>query len=1058
MIPEETIDKIIEASHIEDVVGDHVKIKKTGATFEGICPFHEDSDPSFKVSPAKNIFKCFGCGKGGDSVTFIREYLHKSYPEALRYLADKYNIIIEETEPDPEAEKKQILKDQLIQFNEFALDFYRSQLFLEANALGLEYLQSRFNQESLDLWQIGIAPDSFTGLVTAAREKGFKEEFLLQTGLIKQSEKNHKLYDFFRNRIMFPIFDNHGRVISFSGRHIPGTDVKGGKYINGPDTPVFKKSKTLFGLSHSLRSRQNDRTAILLEGNPDVISLSQIGVNTAVAALGTAFTPFHADIIKRYFDNVIMLYDGDDAGRRAAAKTGKILVSHGLIPYIALLPDGEDPDTFFTTKEQYDSWMEDSKLDFITHYSEELLAKSGQDPLLKNYAVNDVCELLFHLNKTTRDIYLENIGSKSKIKQKIFIDKLREMELERGDHDDDPIRLPKEVDANDFEKWGFYAYQNEYYFRTKMGIEKLTNFTMEPIFHIESMIDSKRIYELANHYGHKVVVDFDMQEMTSVQAFQRNIEGKGNFLFWGSVGHFSKIKQKLYEDTRTCQEIKILGWQKEGFWAWSNGIISDGGFKEIDEYGVVVYDEVNYFIPAFSKIYINDKSIFLDERKFKFKRRDVSLNEWARLFIKVFGDNAKIAITFWIASIFRDHLLHIFKNFPLLNLFGPKGTGKSQMAMSMCCLFGEQQTPFNIHNGTKPGLAEHIQQFSNAFAWIDEYKNSLEYDKIETLKSIYDAIGRSRMNIDKGRKKETTQVNSAVIISGQEMPTADVALFSRMIFLQFHQTEFSSKEKKNYDDLKAMERSGLSHLSTEIIMHRKYFTDHFFENFEEVLKDFFSRNKEHQIEDRILRSMCAIIASFKTLEHKLDLPFDYDSILKPAFKAIRDQNSQISKSNEVGMFWNLLEAMYDDNLLIDKWHFRIDFEDTVITKERELNLGTAKYILKFKFNIVYKLYAQHSRSQGIKPLPSDTLQYYLKNHKLFLGIQNSCRFTLVEHDPMDGTKKKKQNTSAYCFEYDRLDINLTREEEVDNPLIPKEPLVTKTGNQEDIFDNDQAPW
>jgi hypothetical protein len=284
--------------------------------------------------------------------------------------------------------------------------------------------------------------------------------------------------------------------------------------------------------------------------------------------------------------------------------------------------------------------------------------------------------------------------------------------------------------------------------------------------------------------------------------------------------------------------------------------------------------------------------------------------------------------------------------------------------------------------------------------------------------------------MDKGRKKETTEVNSGVILSGQEMPTADVALFSRVIFLQFNQTEFSNQEKQNYDDLKKMERPGLSHLSGGLIKLRKFFEENYYSNYDQVMRDLSTATKSGPIEDRILRSMCSVIAAFKTVEDKLDFGFSYENLKDIAVQAIKDQNSQIQKSNEVGIFWNNLEAMFDDNILIDKWHFRIDYEDKIKLTEREIDYGKggAKYHLKFKYNSIYKLYAENIRKQGMKPLPSDTLKYYLENGKHFIGVMKSCRFTLSEYDKINmKTIENKQVTSAFCFDYSELGINLTRD-------------------------------
>jgi DNA primase len=1030
MISQDTINNILQAADIVSVISDSVKLTKKGVNYTGLCPFHEEKTPSFMVSPAKGIYKCFGCGVAGGPVNFLMNYMLITYPEALRYLAAKFNVIIEETKQDPDHEIRQTEKEKLFTVNELALGYFKKFTGIKdpENKIALDYLQKRFTREQIVEFQLGFVPDQWDGLLKYLRGVGIKEEFILKSNLVKEG-KNNTLFDFFRYRIIFPIFNSSGRVVAFGGRIIPDEKYSDqSKYLNSAESILYNKSEALYGLNKAIREITRAGYVNLVEGYTDVIRLHSIDVDNTVAPCGTALTPGQVKKIKRFTNSVILIYDGDKAGRLASDKNGKIALENGLNVYVAMLPEGEDPDTFFKSREQFDLFIKENKSDYIVRKSQALFSTAGNDPMLRHEAINDICNILSCIDKSKQNIYIEQISQICKIKPKLFNDKLVELDPEPS-RIDTKIYLPENVDANEFEMWGFYAHNNEYYFRTKSDVERLSNFIMKPVFHIDSIYDSKRIYEMINVHGYRVVVNMDMNEMTSLQAFQRNIESKGNFMFWGTMAHFQKMKLRLYEETRTCQEIKVLGWQKEGFWAWSNGIIDqEGNFVEIDEYGIVEFYEQNYFIPAFSRIYIADKTIFLDERKFRYIKRDIKLNEWSNLFIRVFGDNAKIGIAYWIATIFRDHLLHTFKNFPILNLFGPKGTGKSQMAMSLCSLFGIQQTPFNIHNGTKAGLAEHIQQFCNAFAWIDEYKNSLEYDKIETLKSIYDAIGRSRMNMDKGKKKETTEVNSAVILSGQEMPTADVALFSRTIFLQFFQTEFSPEEKENYDTLKTMEHKGLSELSNIIIRYRKYFEENFFQNYQDVLSDFSRATEKTPVEDRILRSMCTVISAFKTITGRVQFPFTYEDIQPIALVAIRSQNSQISKSNEIGLFWNLLESMYDENQLIDGWHFKIEYCDKLTTKQKTIQFPP-RYVLKFKFNAVSRLYAENIRKIGLKPLPLDTLRYYLENHRYFIGIEKSKIFTLKHRDPEGNFIEEKQITTAYCFDYDdnNLGINLIRD-------------------------------
>lgn len=1050
MISQQTIDNVFTSVKAIDIISQHVQLKRSGKNYKGKCPFHNETDSSFTVSPELNIYTCFGCNKSGNAVNFLMDYKHISYPQAIKEIALFYNIVVTEDAPaadDALAHKRELFFD----LYEKAAEFYHHNLFSEKNALALEYALSRFSMDEIQHHRIGYASNQWRDLLSFLLKQTPAQEALLAESKLISFSKN-RYFDFFRNRIMFPVLNASNRVISFGGRILPGSD--GPKYMNTGNTIIYNKSKSLYLLSHAIRPIRDLDSVCIAEGYTDTIALHSNGINNAVAPCGTAFTAEQAEMISKYTKTALLIYDGDEAGKKAARETALQLIKSGMLVRVVNLPDGLDPYDYFRSEHAKDSPIDSLAEDYLLLRAREF-EKNIQDPSVQYDAIKLLSGFIFHYkDKSLRELYIEKLSKIIKCTKKRFSDELVSLEASFRESSSELDELPDGVDVSDYEKYGFYAYNNEYYFRSDKGRTKLSNFVMKPLFHVKSQNDTKRIYQLTNYRGFSQVVDFDMNEMVSLSNFRKNIEGLGNFLFWGMDAHMNKLKLKLYEDTRTCTEISNLGWQKQGFFAWANGIIdSDGSFVPIDRNGLVNINGKDYFIPVFSEIYIEDRSIFLDERKFKYIDRDISFSQWSDLFIRVFGDNAKIGIAFWIASLFRDHLLYLFNNFPMLNLFGPKGTGKSQMAMSLSCLFGQQQTPFNIHNGTKPGLAEHVQQFINAFAWIDEYKNNIEYDKIETLKSIYDAIGRNRLNMDKGRKKETTLVNSAVILSGQEMPTADVALFSRMIFLQFHQTEYSQQEKHDYDLLKSMEKEGLSHLSSGIIKHRKYFVDNFFKNYDQVLSSIFSRLEHLGIEDRILRSFCSILASFRTIQPKIDIPLQYDELEQIAIKAITDQNNQISSSNEISQFWETIEALFDENIIRDRWHFKIDNSDMLKVRSETKMFNPPVNVLKLKFSVIYKLYATHSKRSGQTVLPNTTLKYYLENNPAFLGVEKSSKFTLKEYSTQEGkTIEQHQVTTAYCFNYDKLNINLMR-----IPAREKEPwdiLMGKPVSQQMALDED----
>ena len=1024
MIPEQTKQLIIDSADIVQVIGRHVKLKKAGANLQGLCPFHNEKTPSFSVNPARQFYHCFGCGAGGDAVKFVMELEKKTFPEALRLLADMFNIIIDEKEPDPEYKEKEDEREKLYHLNRLAADFYHLEKHEALN---------RFTPDEITQWHLGFAPEGWSGLLDHFKEKGVKEDYIGKSDLFKFSEKNKTWYDFFRSRIVFPIFNNAGRVAGFGGRALPGNG-QDAKYLNSPDSDIYPKGRTLYGLNFARKEIGQKDNCCLVEGYTDVITLHTAGAINTVAPCGTALTKEQLSLIGRYSKNITLIYDGDEAGEKAARKNGKLAVEQGFNVYICFLPDGQDPDSFFkpatSNQQPATDWILEKRKDYILQRSFSLLGAANGDPVMRHEAINDICGILFHLPKTRQDIYIEQISKDSKLKAKLFADKLNDLRSESAPTGQDKVLIPENVDPNSFEKWGFYEFKNEYYFRTKEGVQRFSNFVMKPIFHITNIYDSRRIFELVNVFGFRVVVNMDMQMITSLQGFQKEVESRGNFMFWGQMQQLQKLKLKLYEETRTCEEIKNLGWQKEGFWAWANGIINeDGSFQEADEYGVVKFNESNYFIPAFSKIYIADKSVFLDERKFMYKAGSTNLREWMDMYLKVHGENAPIGFAFYLAALFRDHILYLFDNFPIMNLFGPKGSGKNTMAYSLMAMFGKRQTEFNIHNGTKPGLAKHLELFCNALAFVDEYKNSLDFDKIETLKSIYNAIGRSRMNMDKGGQKETTAVNQAVILAGQEMPTIDIALSSRVIFLQFTSKKgLTSQQKDDFERLQKMERDGLSHITVYFLKHRKQFVENYRDNYTRTMSDFMEVFEKQQIDDRVVRNMVTVCAAFRTMEKWFEFSFSYDALLKRGIEVVRNHNDQLTRSDEMGVFWSMMEAMFDENAIIDKWHFVLSHVTGLTTNKGKLSFPEGKRVLKLKFQVIAKMYSEHMRKRGEKPLPIDSLRYYLETSKPFIGIERACKFTRKDWDPAEAKiVEKKTVTSAYCFDYDMIGINMDRQ-------------------------------
>jgi DNA primase len=430
MINTATKELILDTSRIEEVVGDFVALKKRGSNLLGLCPFHNERTPSFTVSPAKGFFKCFGCGKAGDSVTFIMEHEHLTFPEALRYLANKYNITIEEEAPSPEYAEQQSFRESLFTVTTFAQDFYQDYLWNseEGKAIGLTYFRERgFTDEIIRRFHLGFSPDKWDALTTAAATAGYQRELLEKTGLTIVQE--NKVYDRFRSRVMFPIHNLTGRVIAFGAR-ILKTDPKSPKYLNSPETEIYIKSKNLYGISQAKKSIIAHDACYLVEGYTDVISMHQAGIENVVASSGTALTVEQIRLIGRYTRNVTVLYDGDAAGIKASLRGIDLILEEGMNVRVVLFPDGEDPDSYsrkVSTAELRD-FLSSEAVDFISFKTKLLLADAQGDPIKKAALIRDIVETVARVpDAIARAAYIRHTSVLMEMEEKVLLNELNKI-------------------------------------------------------------------------------------------------------------------------------------------------------------------------------------------------------------------------------------------------------------------------------------------------------------------------------------------------------------------------------------------------------------------------------------------------------------------------------------------------------------------------------------------------------------------------------------------------------------------------------------------------------
>jgi len=456
VIKREIVDKIIETARIEEVVGDFVTLKKRGVNLLGVCPFHNEKTPSFTVSVPKGIYKCFGCGKGGNSVNFIMDHEQMTYPDALRYLARKYNIELEEREFTPEENEQQQERESLFIVSGFAQKYFTDQLHNTdlGKSIGLGYFKEReIRPDIIEKFQLGYNPDQWRALTDAAIQAGYKLDYLIKAGLTIQSERGE--FDRFMGRVMFPIHSITGRVIAFGGRVLK-TDKKTAKYINSPETPIYHKSNILYGIFFAKKKITEEDNCYLVEGYTDVIALHQAGIENVVASSGTALTVEQIRLIRRYTKNITILYDGDAAGIKASFRGIDLILEEGMNVKVLLFPDGDDPDSFSrkVNTDELKTFIKKNSKDFISFKTSLLVGETENDPIKKASLIKDIVASIAIIPEAiTRSVYVKECSRIMQIDEQVLLNelgklrrnKLNENQKQQNGQEVDPVDLVGEA-------------------------------------------------------------------------------------------------------------------------------------------------------------------------------------------------------------------------------------------------------------------------------------------------------------------------------------------------------------------------------------------------------------------------------------------------------------------------------------------------------------------------------------------------------------------------------------------------------------------------------------
>lgn len=1057
-------------TYILDIVKKYVHLKRRGNNHVGLCPFHNEKTPSFSVNEDKGYYKCFGCGQGGDGINFLMEKEGMTFPEALEEIASITNVKVEYANTidraeylDAEKEKQDHKAAQAAQLlHVFNMYYYRGLPFREIRWASrvedktVDYLVNIdgrwFSRSTIKTFKLAYARDSSFITKMIDSEK-LDRSILLEVGLIKENDKG--TYDAFYNRLLFPIYDHLGRLVGFSGRKpSDNTKKENPKYINSPDSLLYNKGKILYGLHVNGKGIQDADHAILVEGYTDVISCYENGIQNVVATCGTAFTAEQAKLLSRYTKRVLIVRDGDEAGLKAAKKDVVIAVAAGLQAEVCLLPEGEDPDSLVRKKGAGAFWdiLDKEKQDGVIW--RVMLDWDPKDTFKKEAAVMLAADLLSSMkSEFAQQDYLRKLSDKQYLAD---VSKLLKDAVNKKN--DDKVRKGKAklspAQQYDALNYGVYEAHNKYWICRDLqegtGWE-ISNFVINPIMLIRAREEQRRLIEIQNEHKQSHIIEVDTRVFASFDRFSDYIEGLGNFLYneWAKKAHHIKIKRKVYAVTPTCYPIYTMGLHKEGFYTWGNGIISSAGkFLPVDEYGLVTHEDTKYFLKAHSKIDLSIKSddtenMMEDQINFYYNNGVgcPSIKDTTKLMHQVHGDNAMIALAWLFAALFRDMIYKRFNFFPHLNHFGPPSAGKSFLAWSLGYFFGAKpKAPFHLVHGTDAAFFRTLSWVRNGMAWFDEYKDDIDFKRVEALKAAYDGAGREKAKGAYGNNVTRTPVNSAVLITGQEQPLQDPALFTRCITLSFPKKDLTTEQIKRADNLKAIQETGLlPQIITRILKHRAYVEEKFIHVFDNI-RSLFRKNlvNEDVVQnDRVIQNYAIILAIFTIIAKKEEMGFEFGQLMEFAYKNMLEQFDSMSTQDEVGTFWQIVDYLLADNQIRHSKDILVEYrksekfrdesdrsnrkDNTLVTFEEETKL------IYLNFTRIHPLYQERmQRSKRNNGLAIEALKYYLRGMEGFVGEKRAKKF--------DGKTR-----SCYVFRASEINIDfqtskvaLTHEVRVDD--------------------------
>ncbi|EHO13856.1 DNA primase [Myroides odoratimimus] len=951
-IKSDFIYRLLDQTDIYSIVKLFVDLKKNGANYKGLSPFVDEKTPSFIVSPVKQIFKDFSSGKGGNVVTFIMELKNMTYVEAIEFIANNQGIAVEYEKPEV-AEKKQATlskKAELSKVLNSVHKLYTKELEkLSGDHPAMREIAKRgYSLELVKELELGYAPGNFLYDKFYNSGKIREAEAL---GLIREGQNNK--YDLYTNRLIYPIRDAQGNVIGLAGRQLDNK--KGNKWINPPvddNNILYQKSTTWYGLHQAVQRARETKEIYIVEGYNDVIAFQENGVLNTVAPCGTAIAPSQIKILKRHVDKVILVLDPDEAGQRSMLKHIPMFLSEGIRTEVVILP-GLDPDDFCRIhKRSIDYYTLDTLLKepgvkkegFLSLMESKLIGDSIERARGANELAKVIATIPDEIIRNHYTLWLTKESKETKktidswIKQELEAindSKPKEFQLKDQFEFPDNVVVTERI-QKDAQYYNLFMANNQLYYgsgKHKDGVtyfSSISNFQIEYMMHIRDEKFPKKLIRVKNIFNEEMVFDTNSDNLNTLQTFYNTLTGHGNFRFDGNNNELRLLNKYLMDNMGSGIKIDVLGWQSEGFWVWNNMVMDeDGNQVEMTPNGIIVFKEQHYYVPSANKIYTGLRKKYKAQKQFKVIENKIPFNQYLTMVKRVHKEHAISAILFAFASLFTDHIEETLGSFPILFLYGPGGSGKDELAKIVQSFTGIPQEAINLEGGVSTAKASirEFAQFRNGISQLSEYrKGDQKLDGL--LKGLWDRRGYKKGTIESDISTDTVEIESSVILTGNEYPTSD-ALISRLCANEMLKNEFTSEEGILFNELNDMTAQGVSGYSVEILKHRK-----------RVLRLFTTQQREWKstFQSMLPNTIGRIIANYSTLaaiytvfKDTFNFPFTQEEMVESFTQSSARQMNKINAASITNKFFDLfiaaLRGNKDDRLQVGQV---VSMEGTVL--------------------------------------------------------------------------------------------------------------------------------